>query len=65
MTTRDWSPLHQPGDNAPREAVGSDALARLLAFRQEFHAEDLIDEQSGLTAADLDTVIAMATRQVP
>jgi hypothetical protein len=33
------------------------ALARLKAFRATWNADDVIDEQSGLTAGDLDLAI--------
>ncbi len=39
-------------------------LARLKAFRTSWNDDDLIDEDSGLTAADLDAVIADADRLV-
>ena len=38
------------------------SIARLKAFRSTWNEGDQIDEQSGLTADDLDTVIAAAER---
>lgn len=35
-------------------------LDRLRRFRASWNADDLIDEDSGLTAADLDEIIAAA-----
>jgi hypothetical protein len=34
------------------------AIARLRLFRQSWNEGDLIDEESGLTAGDLDEVLA-------
>jgi len=36
----------------------NDALARLKAFRLTWNPGDIIDEQSGLTADDIDTLIS-------
>jgi hypothetical protein len=36
------------------------ALARLRAFRSTWEDDAEIDEESGLTAADLDTILAAA-----
>ena len=37
-----------------------DALSRLATFRESWQATDVIDEHSGLTAADLDVIIMLA-----
>jgi hypothetical protein len=60
MTTKDWSPLHNPSDSSPREPQGSAALARLVQFRRSRDMDDLVDAGSGLTTADLDEVIELA-----
>jgi hypothetical protein len=62
MTTRDWSPLHEPTDDAPREPMGSAALGRLVAFRRSLAHDAVIDPASGLGAGDLDAVIELAMR---
>lgn len=46
---------HSVMDQAPDL---NDALARLAAFRATWNPGDAIDEESGLTADDLDVVIA-------
>lgn len=38
----------------------TEALTRLAHYRSRYNDGDLVDEASGLTAADLDVVIAMA-----
>lgn len=40
------------------------ALAHLDAFRATFNDDDLVDEESGLTAADLSVVIEAATQSL-
>lgn len=47
-----------PEELSPDHPV--DALARLVRFRQSWNDGDVIDEESGLTADDLDAVIARA-----
>ena len=37
-----------------------DALSRLATFRARWEAADVIDDHSGLTAADLDGIITLA-----
>ncbi len=36
------------------------ALTKLAQFRHSWHNGDMVDEGSGLTVADLDTIIALA-----
>ncbi|WP_294390987.1 hypothetical protein [uncultured Sphingomonas sp.] len=69
MTTKDWSPLHNPDDAAPRSPeqvgdqgeTGAAAIARVRRFRAAFEQDDVIDQASGLTAADVDELIRLAS----